>query len=316
MKHTTTAGLVGQFPSPLAVYYYYDKVQIWLRSPLRPDFERALKKSCHDLHQFKELCRFDPRYRCRLQLERPQVAALQLLAGLDGALLNQCEFSCDLVFRNRSELDYCTQFFRDHFLVKWHRRQIEAYPNGGFSTRTTPKRGERLRGHWFVYYPDLPCRVTREPFCFHLEARHAGMKALRNVGVDSVRDLITFDFRSYFVKSIKFYEINLERLGRFDHNKRTGDRRKKPRYEKYGKFRYNYDYREGGRLYECLSVRPNQYERTLQQFIDTYGRGPFLKPHPYTLSMLIDTQSFTSPEIPQRQAFPEKPRRKKSPKSD
>ena len=40
------------------------------------------------------------------------------------------------------------------------------------------------------------------------------MKALRNVGVDSVHDLITFDFRSYFAKSIVFYEIDLERLGR------------------------------------------------------------------------------------------------------
>jgi hypothetical protein len=80
-------------------------------------------------------------------------------------------------------------------------------------------------------------------------------------------------------------EIDQERLGRYDANKQSGSRRQRPRFEIKGRSVRNYDACRGYVLYRIYADHEDDEGHSAQRFIDTYGRGPFLRrlPSPWTL---------------------------------
>jgi hypothetical protein len=284
-----TAGPRGlRVPLPLARYCYFDKTQIWLVNPLDPKDLNRLKRHCKYLY-VENFCWWEWRYKQKIQLSCPDPTALGILAALDdNALLNYIEVAIDFIFRDQNEVQCWFAIFNQGFLHRGHRREmhVEAYP-GGLSTRASPERGESRRGRWFNYYADKPCRITGELHCFHFEGKYCGVQFSRRIGIHHPRDLVGFNFHGFFKKDMLLYDLDIERLGRHHDNKRSCRKRKKSRVSRYcdGRFLYNHDVDLGGALYRVYALHPDEHDnpeqpRSLQQFVDSYGRGPFLTPIP------------------------------------
>jgi hypothetical protein len=248
---------------------------LWLREPrLTPTQLEQLRRLCGPggLHHDNAPARFDWRYRQKLELHQPSAAALARIAHRTDALLNYAEPACDLIFHDWCAAADCFELFRDGFLQPWHRRSmpVRGYEHGnaqGFSTRAPPQPGQRRNGHWFVFYADRPCKLTGERNCVHFEGRHAGAQVLRRLGLHHPRDLRDFDFDGYFARWMRLHQVDRDRLGRWDHNRRTGNRRTRS---------CNDDRLRGALLYRLRSRHPDGSGNSLQRFVDGYGRGPFL----------------------------------------
>lgn len=83
--------------------------------------------------------------------------------------------------------------------------------------------------------------------------RHAQLVRDR-LGIKRPSDLLTFDFLKFWRYSLGLYDVNLERLGRYDSNRRNGSRRVKPQLVQWvGNYQCNLDRRRGYVLYQLLS---------------------------------------------------------------
>jgi hypothetical protein len=263
---------------PFASYTYFDRLRFWLREPLPIGAVDRLRKLCAKVIVDRKQAWFDWRYRERLDILQPTQSALQFLARLDNRVLfNYVEIACDFIFADPHAVQRCLQLFRDSFLQAWHRptMQVRAYLQG-YTTREPPEPGERRTGQWFQYYIDQPCRLTQEPYCCHFEGKHQGVQFLRRIGLRHPRDLINFDFDHYFARRTTLYRLDLERLGRYDDNRSTGRRRRTSQIQTHGSLSFNVDFWRGAILYRRLSTHPDSNEWSLQQFVDRYGRGPFI----------------------------------------
>jgi hypothetical protein len=209
-------------------------------------------------------------YRQKIEIYQPREPALCTLARLpDTAMVNYLEPTCDLIMVDSAEVKRLLEAFKHGFLQPWHRRKGVTSYDHGFSTRKFPKRGQRRGGFWFQWYGDKPCKLTNEPHCFHFEGKHEGRQVVKRLGIQYPRDLMNFDFNGYFRKYMRLYRLDMERLGRYDHNKRTHAKRKRTDIN---------DRTLGMALYRILSAHADQQDRSLQRFVDQYGRGPYLIP--------------------------------------
>jgi hypothetical protein len=264
---------------PVAIHFYFDKSHLWLTEPLDTRQLDALTPECRKVpyHDESKPAPFDRHYRQYLDLQPSPEALRMLLAWRDHAYINYVEPAFDLVFGNYFAAEWWTELFQNHFLQGHHRASmsVASYPDGGFSTRPH-RHGKPRRGRWFHYYSDKPCRITHESHCFHFEGKHDGVAAVRRLGIHSLADLVSFDFVDYFTRSLKLYSVDLERLGRFERNRRSGSRRQQPTS---GNGNWNHDKAIGSALYRRLSLHHDgSHAHSLQQFVDSYGRGPFLVP--------------------------------------
>lgn len=287
MLHIPSPAHGGKSLNLVARYDYFDKIRLWLREPLLTSTQlKQLREHCGPggLYHQEGPAYFDWRYRQKLELYQPSRRALNLLAHRDDALLNHVEPACDLIFADRFGTEDCFELFRDGFLQPWHRRrtQVHGYERGnsqGFTTRAPPQPGQRRNGHWCVFYADRPCKLTGERNCFHFEGKHAGAQYVRRLGLQQPRDLLGFDFDGYFARWMRLYQVDLDRLGRWDHNRRTGNRRKRSYVAQYSsRITTDSDRLRGGLLYRLRSQHPDGSGCSLQRFVDGYGRGPFLRP--------------------------------------
>jgi hypothetical protein len=269
--------LEDQF-KPSAIFTYFDRLRIWLREPLPMGAVDRLRKLCAKVIVRRKRAWFDWRYRGSLEILQPTLSALQFLARLDNrVLLNYVEIACDFIFAAPHDVKRCLRLFRDSFLQLWHRPTmiVKTYLQG-YTTREPPEPGERRTGQWFQYYIDQPCRLTQESHCFHLEGKYQGVQFLQRVGLWHPRDLTNFDFDDHFTRKMMFYRLDLERLDRYDDNCRTGRKRRTSQIETFGSLSFNVDFWRGVILYRRLSAHPDSNDSSLQQFVNRYGRGPFL----------------------------------------
>src|SRR5262245_61870055 len=142
------------------------------------------------------------------------------------------------------------------------------FGNGGTATG-----GRRF---WFVWYCSLPCKLTHAPHCFHLEARCQGRSVLRQIGFEKFR---TFDLVNFWHRHLDhLYDVDLEVLGRYDLNRLTGARRRKPLIDQARSFSYNVHQGRGRYIYRrAYYARSNGSGGSRAQYlVDWYGRGPFL----------------------------------------
>ncbi len=238
----TVAGILDQ---PLPAYAYFDRVQGWLKQPLTIRQQAELRQYCPNLHVLNAVAKFDHRYRQRLQLPQPSAAAVELLIDCtdDDMLVNYNEIVLDLLPPNWWTLDSLFEVFCNGFWQPWNRGKERQWYPVGFSTRPF-QRGQSKRGHWFHPYGDEPCRINDHPYCLHMQGRVQGAQFVRRVlRIKRPSDLLRFNFIGYWRKWLRLYEVDYERLGRFDDNRRHGSRRSKPELAQWGGITHNLDRR-------------------------------------------------------------------------
>ena len=212
----------------------------------------------------------------------PRQPALALADEL-GWMPNYFEAAVDTIvseWKQALELHY---FLDGSFVHSWHGKQklVRYSPLGADDPCATTYSGQPKAGRLFAWYSHRPSKITGEP-CLHLEARYRGVAACRRAGVYTAADLIHFDHIGHWQRHLACYRIDTEQLGRSNTNKSEGTRRQKPHIHRSG---YNVDAAKGSLLFRALSAHENQDLRSVQRFVDRYGRGPFL--HRYDVSRLL-----------------------------
>jgi hypothetical protein len=263
-------------PEPIeaatSAYDYFDVVRLRLTRPLSESELSSLRDNATDAWFMRGhyIRGFTDEV---LTVNLPKERALQVLARLPGAIVNYLEISRDLIVPE-GKAQSLQDRFDAHFVQPWHGRD-ETVIGTVYAAVSYTRR--RRRGHWFGWYSDRPCKLTGEVGCFHLEARYQGAPAVRKLGIYHPRDLLNFDHAAHWAKHIQLFKIDYERLGRLYHNRRSGSRRSKPIIS-VGRFAYNRDCAAGAVLYNVFAWHPHQERHSVQQFVDTFGRGPFLIP--------------------------------------
>ncbi len=262
-------------------YAYLDAIQIWVQHPLSPKNLKWLSGQCGAKRLGPPFLRnerpwWNRDYRQGLRLTQPSRAALEWLAKRDDTLMTYAELAFDYIGDEDSTLQL-PRIFSEHFVQRWHgKRRTQIFVN---SNGRTAKRG-RL-GSSVQWYADKLSKLTGACDCFHLEIQIQGSAALRRSDIDCVGDLLDFDYPGILHRHLDnaFWTVNRERLGRFHENKRKGTRRRRTDIRLCrGRFPFNVDGAIGSVLYKVHAAHPDDRAESVQQFVDTYGRGPFLTP--------------------------------------
>jgi hypothetical protein len=190
---------------PKAIYYYFDRIRIHVKGSLNFMPLQALRKECTKVVELGPLL-FNTLYQ-KLEIYQPNSAALGLLAKLpENAYVAYVEAACDVITPDESSLDIISTAFQHGFLQPHHRNKNaktfveDSGSVTGFTSRQNPERGRRRSGYWFQWYRDRPCKITKEPYCFHFEGKHEGAQAVKRLGIRHPSDLGGFDFNEYFSK--------------------------------------------------------------------------------------------------------------------
>jgi hypothetical protein len=290
----TVAGILDQ---PLPAWAYFDLLSGWVQRPLSERDQHRLLRECPKFSAGNTTAWFDPHYRQWLQLTQLTEAALHILidATNDKMLLNRAEFALDLLPPDAASHHYLAQQLPHMLLQPWNvGREPQAFDDGFLTRPYEP--GAAKRGHWMHHYADQPCRIDGHPHCLHLQSCVQGAALMRSRGIHKPSDLLRFcsrDLIPYWQKWLRLYRIDLERLGRFDDNRCNDHARQHPRIEDWGRpyGTVNVDIRRGWLVYHIHSFSHDQPSnadpRSLQTFVNNYGKGPFMTRMPITLSMAM-----------------------------
>jgi hypothetical protein len=295
---------------PTGFYAYYDRIVILVVQPLSPNFlnelwnegnfGRGVVKVGQESIQPLIVINGHPakhawRYRQKIEINRPTWRGLQLIERClpADAWIYYVEVAYEVV-ADRASVELLAEVFRNGFLQPWHGNREAVSYRHGFTTRKNPAKGKPRNGRWFVWYNDHVSKYTGEEDCFRVEGRHQGSAAVRNIGIQRPHDFLTFDFDAYFARHIRFWQLDLERLGRCHQNRLNGHKRKR---SMIGPLGVNLDRMRGIVLYRKHSwhedeqkereikngVKDRFANHSLQRLVDSYGRGkprPYLKPIP------------------------------------
>jgi len=192
-------------------------------------------------------------------------------------MVNRLEVAIDVIVDAESKWAL-RDLFDEHFVQPWHGAdRVQIRYNGGSQTGARTKPKQSARRHYFEWYCDRPSKLTGED-CFHLEGRHVGVGAVRSVGIEHPRDLLGFDHDAYWREHLSLFDIDCERLGRLHLNRLRRERRRHPLlHETRNGFVYNIDRATGNALLRVSAAHPDQPYRSVQHFVDSYGRGVFLQ---------------------------------------
>jgi hypothetical protein len=267
-----------------SVYAYYDVGHVWLKQPLSNTDRAWLNSQCGKLRtarqlRVKEPAWFNPSYKQTFRLFQPSQDALTWLGKRNDLLLTYVELALDFITDGWSKLALADAFNK-HFVQRWHRSRESKIFDDFYGNGNTGPRRPGLRFQW---YTDLPSKATGEVRCFHLEVKCQGSAALRRIGINHPRDLIPFDHGKFWRGQLTgaLLQCDCERLGRYHANKRDGTKRRAPPRSKA----FNRDAAIGNVLWRVWSAHEHRDkqgiisdvdQRSMQWFVDHYGRGPFL----------------------------------------
>jgi hypothetical protein len=209
-----------------------------------------------------------------LTVVNPNDRALRILARQPLLTPRYGEIACDMIVSEQAIATKLHKIFDRHFVQPWHGTHETRHDNISGSTTYT---GQERPGHHFTFYSDRPSKRTRDPFCFHFEARYTGIVALRQIGINDASDLLPFDRTAFFHKNIRLYKIDFARLRRWHENQRTGTRLRSSQRWRNDPTAYDEDYAIGERLFAAFGRHPYEGFYSVQRFVDQYGRGPFLR---------------------------------------
>jgi hypothetical protein len=202
-----------------------------------------------------------------LTISNPDPEGLSLIAGYPWLIPREGEIALDCCVDDQISADVLHRFFDQHFVQRWHNTQETSHHQATTYTGSSHRPGRR-----FVAYSDRPSKLDLKSNCCHIEARYQGIVALRSIGTNTASDWLSFDQHAFWKKHLCFYEIDLARLGRWS------------RRHLSGKYWYNVDRATGSVLFRNFGRHSTEPEITVQRFVDSFGRGPFLR--------LIDPSQF------------------------
>lgn len=214
-----------------------------------------------------------------LTIANPDLEGLRLIAARPWLIPREGEIALDWRVDDQNSAKVLHRFFDQHFVQSWHHTQETSH------YRATTYTGRSHRpGRTFVAYSDRRSKLNPESSCCHIEARYQGIVALRKIGIHTPSDWLSFNHRAFWQKHLRFYEIDLTRLGRWYDNRRTGHRRQRGRRHLSGNYCYNVDRATGSVLFRNFGRHATEQEINVQRLVDYFGRGPFLR--------LIDPSGF------------------------
>lgn len=276
-------GLARADIQPADCYGYFDTVKFLSMRPIPEDAMAMLHAHCKhlDVRAHGEWIR--PKrgapyqvniwpWLYRIEVQVPQRACLEYFARRRGLKLTKADPALDLTFDNEEGPLLLLRQFEECLVQprqgRKHSRII--FDNGGIST------GRRSRGRYLTAYADEPCRIDGIADCFHVEGRYAGKPLLASIRLNHPKDLLSFDHAAFW-REIEdqghLLQIDRERLGRFHENRTQKQRRAsdpKPHYRGRSQ-----DHARGSLLYRIYGI--DQYGNiSVQHFIRSYGRGPFI----------------------------------------
>ena len=145
--------------------------------------------------------------RQRLILTQPTEACLRFFAERDDVQVNRVELALDIITPFASELKRAAKvgFMQRRHTTRDARRprKMTIFPNDNFRTADLGHPGLS-----FQPYDDKPSKVTGDA-CFHLEAKINGVRALRQLGVNSLSDLLDFDHARFWQRHFIIVEIDM-----------------------------------------------------------------------------------------------------------
>lgn len=263
---------------PLAIYPYFDKVQVWLKSPADPKTVDRLQLRCGHFYVDNRSARFGDGYRQRLEFKQPKPDALAWIACQRATMINRVEIALDLVFADRNRRDDAFEFFHRHLIRRWHgkRQRIKLVRGGrkeGHGGKRAPELvdevaagqtrydGGRCAPNQITLYRAQYSRVTGELNCLHLEWRLNTLASVQNAGITSGVHLFEFDHRQFWARRMRLVSADPEKLGRCIRNRVNGTKSRTP---EPGNNRFvNLDQRRGSVMLQAFG--------TMQEFVDAFG---------------------------------------------
>jgi len=252
---------------PSAIHSYFDKIQVWRKSPISRDEYAFLTSQCGSVKVNNMLARFDWSYTQRLALYQPTKAVLEWLSGRNDVLVNICEVALDWIFDNQDDLERAYSFVDQHLVKKYHRLS-----HGVRYFEQTRYTGPPWLATKAVVYPDKPSRINGEPHCLHIDYRMSNRGAVRRAGIEGPADMVSLDHRRFWEDRLLMYALDPNKFGRAYHNHVEGKGRRHAPWvhRSHNGFAYDMDRRAGNMIVRSLGVTPEKVAGTTQEVIDQY----------------------------------------------
>jgi hypothetical protein len=190
-------------------------------------------------------------YGVKVTLQLPTAETLLFLASRfrEGPPIQICavDVALDWIMNTQHDADRLQRFVNAHLLKLWHR-----LAHGASVVGETAYIGRRRGRNTIVGYSDKPSRHDGKP-CARIEWRIHGHQAVFAHGIQTIRDLLTFDHHSFWERRLRLVSVDVLRLGKLMRKKHMNAQ---SRTLCYGPLRYNHDLRVG-----CIALRAagNQY---------------------------------------------------------
>lgn len=269
--------------NPCEVIGFFDLVRFRLTRPLGSRQLDILGKNARSVHQHlgQPIRGSDKIY--RLEIVAPNKEALRMIAMRRDAIVNYAEVALDLMVEDEVRLERLFDFIICHLARRWRgRSRIRRFADGESTDGTATHAiyfGRKSLGTTLVAYSDRESKRRKGEMCAHIEIRLHGTQTLRRHGLDNPSSLLAFDQRVFWTRNLSLFRIDFERLGRRHANRMEQAKRKSVRVDRFSSFAFNRDLRTGASLFRSLAVHEGEEFRSLQAFIDKFGRDPvWLKP--------------------------------------
>ena len=113
---------------------YIDTVKLWANWPLGADQFRLISANCHGKSWVDyEYMPYHPKWRCKLNMQRPNDVAFEFLDDLIGItgknivhndiIINRVDFSIDWITKSPQDAEQVFEWVIFHFIKRWHGKQ-------------------------------------------------------------------------------------------------------------------------------------------------------------------------------------------------
>jgi hypothetical protein len=139
-------------------------------------------------------------YGWMLKIEQPTYETLKLLAEYDATVSRLDDVAYDFITEDEVTAYNLGQHLIQHVIFR-RRRAGMMYYQGPYQEETTYY-SYKARNRDLCIYSDLPSKVTGEA-CSHLEIRLKNTTAVKRSGINSTRDLLSFNPREHLKRHIR-----------------------------------------------------------------------------------------------------------------
>lgn len=192
----------------------FDRIRIGIDSPNLSGPVKRLRRECRGGmkimlgHQ-----RFNPVWKCQLDLLQPSTEALDALIDCLGhntaSQVCYAELALDIIVRTRGAARALQRQLAERLVMLNQRDLVHVEQGTIYYSRRTGESGGK-RGRVGVMYSDRRSKLASDfagQPCVHIEIRLSGKAALASIGLASVSDLVGFDHRRFWSGAAALLEL-------------------------------------------------------------------------------------------------------------